>query len=88
MIAAWLIIAVAVLGLRSSIGGSTSDDWSIPGTEAQQGHRACSTTSPPEGWRRGPRRVRRRRRLDHRPRRPQAIAATLARRQAASTSSP
>ena len=37
MIGAWLVIAIAVLALQSTVGGETSDDWSIPGTEAQQG---------------------------------------------------
>jgi RND superfamily putative drug exporter len=37
MIGAWLVIAISVLALQSTVGGETSDDWSIPGTEAQQG---------------------------------------------------
>ena len=37
MIGLWLVVAVAVLGLEANVGGETSDDWSIPGTEAQQG---------------------------------------------------
>jgi RND superfamily putative drug exporter len=37
MIGAWFVIAIAVLALQSTVGGETSDDWSIPGTEAQQG---------------------------------------------------
>jgi RND superfamily putative drug exporter len=37
MIGAWLAIAISVLALQSTVGGETSDDWSIPGTEAQQG---------------------------------------------------
>jgi putative drug exporter of the RND superfamily len=36
MIGAWLVVAVAVVGLNLSVGGDTSDDYSIPGTEAQQ----------------------------------------------------
>ena len=37
MIGLWLVVAVAVLGLEANVGGETSDDWSIPGTEAQLG---------------------------------------------------
>ena len=37
MIAAWIAIAIAVLGLELTIRGDTSDDFSIPGTEAQPG---------------------------------------------------
>src|SRR5688572_24253445 len=36
MIGAWLVIAIAVFGLNSTVGGETSDDFTIPGTEAQR----------------------------------------------------
>ena len=36
MIGAWLVIAVAVVGLNNSVGGDTSDDYTIPGIEAQR----------------------------------------------------
>ena len=37
MIGAWLLVAVAVFALQASVGGETSDDFTIPGTEAQRG---------------------------------------------------
>ncbi len=37
MIGAWVLVAIAVFALNSSVGGDTTDDFSIPGTEAQQG---------------------------------------------------
>ena len=37
MIGAWLAVAVAVFSLQISVGGEVSDDYTIPGTEAQQG---------------------------------------------------
>ena len=49
MIAAWLVVAVAVLTLQSTIGGETSDDFSIPGTEAQQGIDLLRERFPAEG---------------------------------------
>jgi RND superfamily putative drug exporter len=49
MIGVWLVIAVAVLGLDASVGGETSDDWSIPGTEAQQGADVLEQSFPTEG---------------------------------------
>jgi RND superfamily putative drug exporter len=35
--AAWLVVAVAVLGLAGSLGGTPQDDWDIPGAQAQRG---------------------------------------------------
>jgi RND superfamily putative drug exporter len=48
MIGAWLIIAVAVFGLQATIGDSTSDDFSLPGTEAQNGADILSSRFPAE----------------------------------------
>jgi RND superfamily putative drug exporter len=33
---AWLLVAVAVLGLDRAVGGDTTDDFRLPGTESQQ----------------------------------------------------
>ena len=49
MIGAWLAIAAAVLALEVGVGGPTSDDWSIPGTEAQQGADVLLESFPSEG---------------------------------------
>jgi len=49
MITAWIAIAIAVLGLQVTIGGDTSDDFSIPGTEAQQGIDLLTDRFPSEG---------------------------------------
>ncbi len=49
MIGAWLLIALAIFGLNRSIGGDTSDDWSIPGTEAQQGIDLLEDRFPTQG---------------------------------------
>ena len=50
MIVAWLVVAVAVVGLQSTVGGETSDDWSIPGTEAQR--RSTARAALPDRGRR------------------------------------
>ena len=49
MIGAWLVIAVAVIGLNVSVGGETSDDFTIPGTEAQQGIDLLDERFPNQG---------------------------------------
>jgi putative drug exporter of the RND superfamily len=49
MIGAWLIIAIAVLALQSTVGGETSDDFTIPGTEAQHGVDLLRDRFPSEG---------------------------------------
>ena len=36
-ISAWLVVAVAVFGLAGAFGGTTQDNWNIPGAKAQQG---------------------------------------------------
>ena len=49
MIGVWLVIAVAVIGLNASVGGETSDDFTIPGTEAQQGIDLLEERFPTQG---------------------------------------
>ena len=49
MIGAWLVIAVAVFTLKASVGGETSDDFTIPGTEAQLGVDLLRERFPTEG---------------------------------------
>ena len=49
MIGVWLVVAVAVLGLEANVGGETSDDWTIPGTEAQLGADVLEQSFPTEG---------------------------------------
>ncbi len=49
MIGVWLVIAIAVIGLNASVGGETSDDFTIPGTEAQQGIDLLDERFPNQG---------------------------------------
>ncbi|MGH9133743.1 MAG: MMPL family transporter [Ilumatobacteraceae bacterium] len=49
MIGAWVLIAIAILGLNASVGGETSDDFTIPGTEAQQGIDLLEEQFPTQG---------------------------------------
>jgi putative drug exporter of the RND superfamily len=49
MIGAWVLVAIAVFALNSSVGGETSDDFSIPGTEAQQGIDLLEERFPTQG---------------------------------------
>ncbi|MFN0026859.1 MAG: MMPL family transporter [Acidimicrobiales bacterium] len=49
MIGAWLVIALAVFGLNATVGGDTSDDFAIPGTEAQRGIDLLETRFPTQG---------------------------------------
>ena len=49
MIGVWLVVAIAVLGLEANLGGETSDDWTIPGTEAQLGRDVLEQSFPTEG---------------------------------------
>ncbi len=49
MIGAWLLVAVAVFALQSTLGGETSDDFTIPGTEAQRGIDLLEERFPSEG---------------------------------------
>jgi RND superfamily putative drug exporter len=49
MIAAWLVVTLAVVGLRASVGGDTSDNFRIPGTEAQRGLELLDARFPTQG---------------------------------------
>jgi RND superfamily putative drug exporter len=49
MIGAWVLVAIAVFALNSSIGGDTTDDFSIPGTEAQKGVDLLEERFPTQG---------------------------------------
>jgi RND superfamily putative drug exporter len=49
MLFAWFVVVVAVVGLKSSIGGETSDNFKIPGTEAQQGIDLLNQRFPSQG---------------------------------------
>jgi RND superfamily putative drug exporter len=48
MIGVWLTIAVAVFALETTVGGETSDNFRIPGTEAQLGSDVLSDSFPSE----------------------------------------
>jgi putative drug exporter of the RND superfamily len=49
MLFAWLVVVIAVVGLQRSIGGETSDNFKIPGTEAQQGIDLLNDRFPSQG---------------------------------------
>ena len=49
MIAAWLAVAAAVFALQATVGGELSDDFAIPGTEAQRGIDMLEQRFPSEG---------------------------------------
>ena len=49
MISAWLVVAAAVLTLQMTVGGETTDDFTIPGTEAQLGVDLLRDRFPSEG---------------------------------------
>jgi RND superfamily putative drug exporter len=49
MIGVWLTIAVAVFALQTTVGGETSDNFRIPGTEAQMGSDLLRDNFPSEG---------------------------------------
>ncbi len=49
MIGVWLTIAAAVLALEVTVGGETSDNFRIPGTEAQIGADLLLDSFPAEG---------------------------------------
>jgi RND superfamily putative drug exporter len=36
VIAAWVLVAIAVVGLNQAVGGRTTDDFRLPGTESQR----------------------------------------------------
>ncbi len=46
---AWLVVVIAVVGLKGSIGGSTSDSFKIPGTESQKGIDLLNDRFPSQG---------------------------------------
>ena len=49
MIALWLVIAATVFALDASIGGELSDDFNVPGTEAQRGADLLDEQFPTQG---------------------------------------
>ena len=49
MLFAWFVVVIAVVGLKGSIGGDVSDDFKIPGTEAQQGLDLLNQRFPSQG---------------------------------------
>ncbi len=49
MLLAWLVVVIAVVGLKASIGGEVSDNFKIPGTEAQQGIDLLNERFPSQG---------------------------------------
>jgi len=49
MIGTWLVIAVAVIGLQTSLGGDTVNNFRIPGIEAQEGADLLRDRFPSEG---------------------------------------
>ncbi|HQR27980.1 MAG TPA: MMPL family transporter [Nocardioides sp.] len=48
-LAAWLVLAVAVLGLASTFGGTPHDDYDIPGAQAQRGIELLRAHTPGMG---------------------------------------
>src|SRR5262245_5842446 len=49
MLGAWLIVVLGVVALRSAVGGNPSDNFSIPGTEAQRGVDLLDERFPAQG---------------------------------------
>ncbi|HSB84673.1 MAG TPA: MMPL family transporter, partial [Ilumatobacteraceae bacterium] len=49
MLFAWFVVVVAVVGLQRSIGGDVSDNFEIPGTEAQRGIDLLNERFPAQG---------------------------------------
>src|SRR5215203_2982906 len=49
MIGAWLVVALAVVGLHSAVGGQTSDNFRIPNTEAQDAIDLLDARFPSQG---------------------------------------
>ncbi|MGZ4762527.1 MAG: MMPL family transporter [Ilumatobacteraceae bacterium] len=49
MLFAWLVVVIAVVGLKGSIGGNVSDNFKIPGTEAQRGLDLLNARFPSQG---------------------------------------
>ncbi|MBW9211739.1 MMPL family transporter [Mumia sp. zg.B21] len=48
-VSAWLVVVVGVLALAASAGGTTQDDWDVPGAEGQVGLDALRTHLPESG---------------------------------------
>ena len=46
VIAVWVVLAVGVVGLNRSVGGETTDDFRLPGTESQQAIDLLDTRFP------------------------------------------
>ncbi len=46
VIAVWVVLAVGVVGLNLSVGGETTDDFRLPGTESQQAIDLLDTRFP------------------------------------------
>ncbi|HEX6786531.1 MAG TPA: MMPL family transporter, partial [Acidimicrobiales bacterium] len=49
MVGAWLVVVLAVVTLRSAVGGDPSDNFTIPGTEAQRGIDLLDQRFPAQG---------------------------------------
>ena len=47
VVGVWLLIALAVLGLNNQLGGSTKDNFTVPGVEAQRADRPARATASP-----------------------------------------
>ena len=48
-ISAWLVLAVAVVGLAAAFGGTPHDNWDIPGAQAQRGIEQLREHTPGAG---------------------------------------
>ncbi len=48
-ISAWLVVAVAFVGLAAAFGGTPHDDWDIPGAQAQRGIEQLREHTPGAG---------------------------------------
>ena len=48
-VSAWLVVVVGVLALAASAGGTTQDDWDVPGADGQVGLDALRTHLPESG---------------------------------------
>ena len=49
MLGAWMIVVLGVVALRSAVGGNPSDNFTIPGTEAQRGIDLLDERFPAQG---------------------------------------
>src|SRR5215468_6144515 len=48
VLVAWIVLAVVVVGLKSKIGGITSNDQTLPGTQSQQASNLLAQYFPPQ----------------------------------------